>query len=188
MYQFTSAVSHYVNQLSKLVVSLCFGIAFVLTVYQVFSRFVLNSEFMLGIFPGANRLSFTWIEEMIRYLFIWGVFVGAALVYKLRGHATVDMLNHVLPTKWKTGLMIVSELICIGFFVLLAVKGLDMAQVAKMQVSPSLGINMFYMYISIVVCSVFCLIHSVHFLLYRLSGRAESEQGGTAVQKEEVHA
>lgn len=186
MYKWTSAISHYVQQLSKFLVCICFGFAFLLTVYQVFSRFVLNSSWMLSIFPGANRLSFTWIEELIRYLFIWGVFIGAALVYKLRQHATVDLVSHFLPKKVKSVLDIFVELICIGFFVLLLVKGIDMAEVAKMQRSPSLKINMAFMYSSLIVCSVFCLIHSVNFLVMRLSGRSEDD--GNKSPAEEVHA
>jgi TRAP-type C4-dicarboxylate transport system permease small subunit len=140
-----------------------------------------------GIFPNANRLAFTWIEELIRYLFIWGVFIGAALVYKMRQHATVDLVTHLIPTKTKAVLEVIVELICIGFFILLLWKGIDMAKVAHLQRSPSLKIHMSYMYSSIVVCSVFCLIHSVHFLTMRLTGRTAENEDNEQSSSGEVH-
>lgn len=183
-----SLASHYVQQVSKLFVSVCFGAAFILTVYQVFSRFVLSSSWMLSIFPGANRFTFIWIEEAIRYLFVWGVFIGAAVVYKLRQHATVELVTHMLPAKVKTVLSAIVELICIGFFILLIAKGWDIAKVAGIQRSPSLKINMFYMYSSIVVCSAFCLIHSVNDLVNILSGRASDGNDDNSSPANEVHA
>lgn len=43
--------------------------------------------------------SIIWAEELVRYLFIWFIFVGSAYCIPLHQHITVDLLIQVLPAK-----------------------------------------------------------------------------------------
>lgn len=43
--------------------------------------------------------SIIWSEELVRYLFIWFIFVGSAACIPLHQHVTVDLLVQVLPAK-----------------------------------------------------------------------------------------
>lgn len=43
--------------------------------------------------------SIIWSEELVRYLFIWFIFVGSAYCIPLHQHITVDLLVQILPEK-----------------------------------------------------------------------------------------
>lgn len=43
--------------------------------------------------------SIIWSEELVRYLFIWFIFVGSAACIPLHQHVTVDLLVQLLPVK-----------------------------------------------------------------------------------------
>ena len=60
-----------------------------LGVYQVATRYVFTS------------LAFTWVEELIRHLFIVITYIGAAVVTRKKGHPAVDAIAQILPSRVK---------------------------------------------------------------------------------------
>jgi TRAP-type transport system small permease protein len=168
-------LSGLVDLVAKCLMAICLGIAFVGTLYQVASRYVLNSSFFVRLFPDFNTstFSFPWLEELVRYLFVWAVFFGIVVVYKLKGHAHVEVIVNRLSGKFKVWVEVVIEAINCVLFIVLLVKGIEMAKITNGQISPLLGINMSFMYVSIIVCSIFCLIHAVAFTVKHLTGKNE---------------
>jgi C4-dicarboxylate transporter DctM subunit len=57
--------------------------------YQVVTRYVFTS------------LSLTWIEELIRHLFVAISFIGAAVVTRKKEHPILEMLSEFLPHRIK---------------------------------------------------------------------------------------
>ena len=96
MSEFFRKLSNKADKISRNIVILFFVIAFISTVYQVFSRYVLQSAIAKSILPFVDFSMFnlTWIEELIRYMFVWIVFLGIGIVYKSKGHAQVEILHH----------------------------------------------------------------------------------------------
>jgi TRAP-type transport system small permease protein len=92
--EFLEKTSITVNKASQVVIFVFFVTAFLSTVYQVFSRFVLQSAFVQKILPIVDFSVFnlTWIEELIRYLFVWIVFLGIGVVYKSSLFVCLDCL------------------------------------------------------------------------------------------------
>jgi TRAP-type transport system small permease protein len=164
--KWVGSFSSWVDKISRYLMALCMGIAFLATVYQVFSRYVLMSTFVTGLFHGHSLsfLNFPWMEELVRYLFVWSVFIGIGVVYRLRGHAKVEIVTNFLPKFLKRWFGLAIEILNSLFFVILFVKGYEMLQITNGQLSPSLQINMSLMYVSILTCSVICFIHSVAFM------------------------
>lgn len=117
-----------------------------------------------------SSFNFPWMEEFVRYLFVWTVFLGITVVYKMKGHAQVELITNFLPAKWKRVFAIAVELFNSLFFLILLIKGMDMVIITNGQLSPSLQINMAWMYISMLCCAFFCLIHSILFLFEELTG------------------
>ncbi|WP_134703856.1 TRAP transporter small permease [Ammoniphilus sp. YIM 78166] len=184
-------ISHWTDQACRYVMVLFMGLAFICTIYQVFSRYVLQSSFVMSLMSGANLagFNFPWMEELIRYLFVWVVFLGVATVYKLKGHAHVEIVINFLPKVWKRRFAILVEAINVVFFALLFIKGLEMLKITNGQLSPSLQLNMAYMYTAIVACSLICFVHAVSFLLQDLGvNRVKKEAGKHAapVQPETI--
>lgn len=177
------ALSRFVDTISKYGLAVALSLAFLATVYQVFSRYVLLSPFMTK-FVSQSILSifnFPWMEELVRYLFIWTVFLGITVVYKMKGHAQVEIVTNFLPLKWKRVSGIAVELFNSLFFLILMIKGIEMINITNGQLSPSLQINMAWVYISMICCAFFSLIHSILFL-------AEELTGGQTEKKDIFHA
>ncbi|MEW9673836.1 TRAP transporter small permease [Ammoniphilus sp. 3BR4] len=172
------SLSHWIDRVCRYIMVAFMALAFICTIYQVFSRYVLQTAFVKTTLSGVDLslLNFPWMEELIRYFFVWVVFLGVGVVYKLKGHAQVEIVINFLPTALKRRVAIVVEVINTVFFALLFIKGLDMLKITSGQLSPSLQMNMAYMYISIVACSLICFVHSLHFLLRDLSGKRSKKQ------------
>lgn len=156
-------LSEKINQVSQFFLIVFFVIAFLSTVYQVVSRFILQSTLLKSSLPMIDFSIFnlTWIEELIRYLFVWIVFLGIGIVYKNRGHAQVEILHHYISKKLKGKLLMFIEIVNSGLFLFLIVYGWSILKFTSQQISPSLGINMTLIYCSVLICSIICLIHSL---------------------------
>ncbi len=155
-------LSSKIDRISRSIIIFLFALAFIGTVYQVFSRFILQSSITKDIFPfiDFSIFNFTWIEELIRYLFVWIVFLGIGTVYKNNGHAKVEILLNVLSEKWQNRLQILIETINVGLFIFLAVFGLKILKFTTLQISPSLGLNMTFIYVAVLLSSLICIVHS----------------------------
>jgi TRAP-type transport system small permease protein len=185
MKQFISSMSQRVDRVSRGILIGLFMLAFVTTVYQVFSRFVLQSEFVGNAFSMIDFSIFnlTWAEELIRYLFVWIVFLGIGIVYKAKGHAQVEFLHHYLSEKPKRYLNYFVESLNAVLFLFLIFFGGRILQFTKLQISPSMGINMTLIYVAVLVCSLFCLVHCLSNLFNMEQSKAEDDD---AMKVEEV--
>ncbi len=75
-----------VTETAKVLLGLCMGAIVLITVGAVWWRYVLNA-------PVA------WIEQVSNMLFIWIVFVGAAVLYRQQLHIAVDVFIRMLPDR-----------------------------------------------------------------------------------------
>jgi len=102
--------------------------------------------------------TFEWSEELARFLFVWVVFLGSALIMGESGHLAVQ----ILPTKLAgttAGLLleVFVNLCSYAFTLLLLVQGAKMTSVMTFQVAPGLGIPMSLVY-SIIPISAFLML------------------------------
>lgn len=112
-----------------------FSVMVLLTFAQVLSRFVFN-------------FSLAWSEEVSRFMFVWLVYISAAMAAKHRRHIRVEIVDQLLPrkvSKW-TGLL--SDFLWIGFTLLVAYQGynLTMKVMNHGQLSPATQLPMGYVY------------------------------------------
>jgi TRAP-type transport system small permease protein len=171
-------ISSKIDQISRFIMITFFIIAFVATVYQVFSRFVLQSSLVTNSLPMIDFTIFnlTWIEELIRYLFVWIVFLGVGTVYKSKGHAKVEILHSYLPGKWKIRISGIVEIINSALFIFMIFYGYRILKFTSQQISPSMSLNMSLIYCTVLVFSVVCLVHSLanlQELFYSSTGKSQ---------------
>jgi TRAP-type C4-dicarboxylate transport system permease small subunit len=69
---------------------------------QIFARYVLNH-------------SLYWSEELARYLFIYLVFLGAAVALRRDGHIRVSFLVERLPAGWQRTTAVLVDLVILVF-------------------------------------------------------------------------
>ncbi|WP_319529937.1 TRAP transporter small permease [uncultured Cohaesibacter sp.] len=106
--------------------------------------------------------SFEWSEELARFLFVWVVFLGSALIMGEDGHLAVELLPRLLNGT-KPGFLLNLFINACGyvFILLLIVQGWKMTETMTFQTSPGLNISMSYVYVIMPVSGVLMLMYHV---------------------------
>jgi TRAP-type C4-dicarboxylate transport system permease small subunit len=108
--------------------------------------------FLQVIFRYVLHNSLTFSEELARYLFVWTVFLGSAVVAKDNGHIVVGALVQAKYTK------IAAYVSTMIFVIILFYQSLRMMRLSSFQHSPALGISMSWVYLAIPIATfvMFC--------------------------------
>ena len=122
-----------------------------------------------------------WSEELSRFLFVYVVFLGSALIMGESGHLAVEFLpNRFKGTAIGKGLQLLSLACGYLFIGIMMTQGAKMTQVMTFQESPGLEISMSYVYavipISCVLMSLYLLRDTIRFFK------------GDEVKHEEIHS
>ena len=125
----------------EVVVSFFLGLLVLLLGVEVFSRFLLGK-------------SFTWIEEVCRYLFVWGTYIGVAVAVKRKEQLRILMFMDILKKyspKAASICFVISELIFAGFCAAVFYYSLNLIDNMSRfkQVSAALEIDVKYAYMII---------------------------------------
>lgn len=120
------------------------GLMLALMVVLVFGNVVLRYGFNSGIAVS---------EELSRWLFIWGTFLGAIVALREHAHLGVDMVVARLPAWGKKACLILSQLIML-FIVGVLFKGSIDQTVINLNVMSSSGWSMAFVYSAGCVFSV----------------------------------
>ncbi|MDL2266472.1 TRAP transporter small permease [Desulfovibrio sp. OttesenSCG-928-G15] len=140
------------------VVSVLLSLLVLLLGTEVFSRFLLGR-------------SFTWIEEMCRYLFVWSSYLGIAIAIKHKEQLRVLMLMNLLEKRFPQlvrACFVLSELIFTAFCAIVfyySISLIDNMSRFK-QVSAALEIDVKYAYL-IIPISMFLAAFRTLQSLYR---------------------
>ncbi len=122
-----------------------------------------------------------WSEELARFLFVWVVFLGSALIMGESGHLAVQFL----PDKFKgtvfgTILDVVINICGYVFIGLLLTQGWKMTSIMTFQRAPGLDIPMSWVYVIIPVSCVLMLLYLFRETLRifrNISGRGTGQEG-----------
>lgn len=109
---------------------------------QVIARYLLKS-------------SLAWSEELSRFLFIWMTFIAAYVGARQGKHIGVEALQNALPRVPSLVLKILANLLCTAFFFIVAYYTYRAWPRLMRQVSPALGIPIAYVYLCMIIGSVF---------------------------------
>lgn len=93
-------------------------------------------------------IGMAWIEELARYAFIWFVFLGAAHAAHLGAHNRLQTHIKMMPKRIANTLLLLVDLIWVGFCLVLAWKSLDLIGLLLEfpYDSPALGWSLAYVY------------------------------------------
>lgn len=114
--------------------------------------------FLQVIFRYVLHNSLTFSEELARYLFVWTVFLGSAVVARENGHIVVGALVQKLKGKKAKYTKITAYIFTMIFVAILFFQGLKMMRLCSFQHSPALGISMSWVYLAIPIATfvMFC--------------------------------
>tara|TARA_A100001391_G_scaffold205322_1_gene205000 strand:+ start:10621 stop:11139 length:519 start_codon:yes stop_codon:yes gene_type:complete len=131
------------NAVISVVAVLALAVAACLGFLQVLSRFAL-------------KIPLEWTEVTIRIALAWMVFVGAALVFRAGAMIAVDMMRHLLPTRFRRLHDGFVTLVVLIFLALLGYWGFDYANRSASQTLLGLDfISVYWAYIAIPI-GCFC--------------------------------
>lgn len=139
---------------------------------QVICRYILNS-------------SLSWSEELVRYIFVWQVWLGASLGMRINEHIRVDMFVKKLPEAAQKVLDLLIILLLLWFYGFLILYGFRYLQsvIAKNMTSTALQIPLAYVYASLPIGSLVIAIRYVALLLQKTAAlfRGPSGKGGDSL-------
>lgn len=119
-----------------------------------------------------------WSEELARFLFVYVVFLGSALIMGESGHLAVEFLpNHYKGRTFGKVLQFISLVAGYLFTAILFFQGSKMVQVMTFQEAPGLEISMSYVYAVIPVSSVLMLLYLIRNTLRLFKGNDPTAQG-----------
>lgn len=113
--------------------------------YQIVSRYLFETPL-------------AWGEEITRYLFIYSIFLGAAVGVRYQVHVSIDALLRRLPEKWRRPANGLSLSIVAVFLLFLVVFGFRLALFNMSQASPALGIPIGLAYLAMPIGGLISLI------------------------------
>ncbi|PID56039.1 C4-dicarboxylate ABC transporter substrate-binding protein [candidate division KSB3 bacterium] len=117
-----------------------------------------------------------WSEELARFLFVWVVFLGSALIMGESGHLAVEFFPKLM--RGTVGGKILAILINLAGYVFIGIlffNGAEMTRVMTFQVSPGLSLPMSYIYSVIPLSSVLMLLYLVKHSLEIVRASSEHE-------------
>ena len=139
---------------------LCYGmILMVIVVFiQVICRKILND-------------SLSWSEELVRYIFVWQVWLGASLGMRINEHIRVDMFVKKLPTAAQKFLKFFVILLLLWFYFALVFYGFQYLQstIERNMTSTALRIPLAWVYASLPVGSFIIAIRYIALLIKEVS-------------------
>jgi TRAP-type C4-dicarboxylate transport system permease small subunit len=129
-------------------VATCYVVIVVGGFAQVLFRFAL-----------ANPLS--WSEELVRYVFVWSVFLTAAIAFNLNTHIVIDFLTCWYPPRLRRVVALLSLTCVVVGVSILFVLGMQLIQApsVRFQKSPAMEIPMTIPYAAIPVGCVLMMIN-----------------------------
>ena len=115
------------------------------TILQIVARFIL-------------MVSIPWTDELARYLMIWAAFVGLGVAYRKKELIAVGYFREKLSPRLLKVAVLVSDLLCSVFSIVIVVYGFKLCLLNAGQVSPSMRISLGIVYGIIPLgCLVFLL-------------------------------
>lgn len=100
---------------------------------QIFLRYVVGT-------------GFRWTEELTRYVDIWAIMIGAAMIAKRRSHINVSVMEEILPTTPKNWLLVIQQVLSLGFFLAMFFIAFDFIEISGSQVTTNMRIPKRYVY------------------------------------------
>ncbi len=148
-------MKRFVQALEKIQITL--GIVFLCMFFLVI---------LLQIATRYMGVSVIWTEEVANYTFIWAVFMGAAVMVNRREHFNFDMLRTKLKGKKRLSISIISDLVLIGFHVVIFLLGIQIVMEFWNYTWATLPeMKMGYVWLSIPVMAGTMLLYSITHLM-----------------------
>lgn len=142
-------IDNFLMALISYITSALLAIAACLGLLQILSRFFFK-------FP------FEWTEVLIRISLAWMIFLGIAVVFRIGGMITVDMMRRLMPDRYKKTHSIILLLITLVFLAILGRWGFTYASRSGRQTIIGLEfMTMYWVYMCLPIGCVFASLAAI---------------------------
>lgn len=131
------------------------GLILLSAVMLVFANVVLRRVF---------ASSSTWIEELVRYLIIWITFIGSSICFSRGTHMGIDLVFTLVKNeKLQRVIKIFILLASMVFMIFMLIFGIKLVQFTKAsgQISPSLEIKLYIMYLALPIGAIMSILEII---------------------------
>lgn len=146
--EFVKAIINVIRKINDTLVIIVLALLSAFVIIQVFCRYFLSSPL-------------TWSEELARYLQIWMVMLGSAVMMRKGGHLAIDLVTASLPPKVKKVTDFIVYIATIMFFGIVLYYGVFLTMNAVRQTSPAMNMPMSFVYASLPVGSALILMETI---------------------------
>ena len=132
---------------------------------------VLCADVFLGVFSRyVMARTFTWYDEIARLLFVWIVFLGAAVGVRRSAHFRLHLLVDRFPPGLRRAAHVVGVLVVMGFGLLLIQQGWKLVELGQFQRTPVMGLSKQYVYLAVPAGGALVILYSLPHLWRALRG------------------
>jgi len=158
----------------KAIINKCLGLACALlmafmsclAVYQVVARYVFNNPSTIS-------------EDLLGYCFVWVSLLGAALVFGERDHMKLAYFEEKTSPELRLCMNIFSKCLILAMAVLVfLIGGTGFMNVGSIQMSPTLGITMNWIYMILPLSGVLILLYTVINAIELIQDYLKTQKGG----------
>jgi len=154
------------------------GLAIVSRVMQAVCQYVLLVMLLITVGQIVARyffsFGFPWAEEATRYLLVWMILLGAAVLVRLDDHLGIKAFQDALPLRLRAAVRAVLFIMIFCVAVVLAVYGFNFAVGAHFITSAGLGVSMSWAYAALCVgavpMAVFALVNVIYEVTVVVTG------------------
>ena len=129
--------------------------------------------------PGVNNV--VWGMELSRFAMVWMVMLINAVNIQQRDEIVIEVLISRVPDRVRRIMAIISDILVIGFLVVMFVFGLKVCVDNARQMTASLGISMRYIYICMPLGALCMLIEKVIVLVQDVRSTKPIKNAGEEV-------
>ncbi|KAB8132661.1 TRAP transporter small permease [Gracilibacillus oryzae] len=106
--------------------------------------------FLQVVMRNVTGITFSWTEELARYVFIWSVFIGVSYAVKKNKHIKIDSLGLLFRRNGKFIISTFSNLVFLVFAIMAVYYGsTTVFEISRM--TPGLGISYGWVYASTLI-------------------------------------
>ena len=117
--------------------------------------------FMQVVWRYVLEASLYWSEELLRYMYVWVIFLGTSVAIRSRLHVSIDAFVSLLKGRPRYVVKTVIRLFSVAFFALVVVIGVQFTLHNLGQVSPAVQLPMSVAYVAMPLGGLFSLIFAL---------------------------
>ena len=120
-----------------------------------------TSTFGNLVLRGVFGYNYVGTYDWIQIILMWSIFIGAAAVFRSKGHIRYDIVISKARGTMALILNTVINLCCISFFLYLVVSGRELLPIVFKQEMPASGMMSGWLYVPVVVSAVIMILYAV---------------------------